>query len=239
MLFRCALAVISLSFTSLPCIVLASPPTSFAQAKKLAWKLYPEQTEFYCGCRFQGKQVDLASCGYQPRKNAQRAARIEWEHIVPAWVIGHQRQCWQQGGRSHCNRNDAVFRRAEADLHNLVPAIGELNGDRSNFGFGWLPQAPSQYGACPMVVDFKARLAMPRQAVRGAVARTYLYMSQRYDLRLSRQNRQLYTAWDKSYPAQAWERQRNQRIGCVMGWGNPFVPGFDISLCARAGGRSG
>lgn len=42
-------------------------------------------------------RVDLESCGYVPRKNADRAARIEWEHIVPAWVIGHQHQCWQKG----------------------------------------------------------------------------------------------------------------------------------------------
>ena len=172
MLFRCALVVISLSFASLASVTSAAPPQSFAQAKKLAWKLHPEQTEFYCGCRFQGKQVDLASCGYLPRKNPQRAARIEWEHVVPAWVIGHQRQCWQNGGRRNCNRSDATFRRAEADLHNLVPAIGEVNGDRSNYAFGWLPQEPHQYGACPMVVDFKARLAMPRKEVHGTVART-------------------------------------------------------------------
>lgn len=234
MRLRCALVVISLVFSvSTP----AKPPQSFSQAKKLAWTLHAGQTEFYCGCRFNGKQVDLASCGYQPRKNPQRAARIEWEHVVPAWVIGHQRQCWQHGGRRNCSKSDPVFRRAEADLHNLVPAIGELNGDRSNYAYGWLPQAPSQYGACPMVVDFKARLAMPRKAVRGSVARTYLYMSQRYRLRLSSHSRKLYSAWDKAYPVQPWERQRNQRIGCVMGWGNPFVPGFDASLCQDSAGR--
>jgi deoxyribonuclease-1 len=31
-----------------------------------------------------------------------------------------------------------AYQRAEADLHNLVPSIGEVNGDRSN-SFGWLP----------------------------------------------------------------------------------------------------
>ncbi|EGH19336.1 endonuclease I, partial [Pseudomonas savastanoi pv. glycinea str. race 4] len=36
-------------------------------------------------------------CGYVPRKSAKRASRIEWEHIVPAWQIGHLRQCWQNG----------------------------------------------------------------------------------------------------------------------------------------------
>ena len=198
----------------------------------MAWPLYAKQSiEFYCGCRYEGNQVDLASCGYTPRKNATRAARIEWEHVVPAWVIGHQRQCWQKGGRDNCSRNDQTFRLAEADLHNLVPAIGEVNGDRSNYGFGWLEQKPHQYGRCPVVVDFKARKVMPRVQVRGMIARTYFYMHDRYGMRMSRQDRQLYEAWDRSYPVEPWEAQRNQLVACRMGWGNKFVGPVDLSLC--------
>ncbi|MBO2929280.1 endonuclease [Metapseudomonas otitidis] len=210
----------------------AAAPRTFQEAKKAAWKLYASHpVEFYCGCRYSGNKVDLKSCGYVPRTNAKRASRIEWEHIVPAWVIGHQRKCWQNGGRENCARHDDAYRRAEADLHNLVPSIGEVNGDRSNYGFGWLPQAPSQYGACSMVVDFKARKAMPRQQIRGMIARTYFYMSERYGLRLSRQDRQLYTAWNKQYPVEAWERNRNQRVACVMGHGNHFVGAVNLKAC--------
>ena len=105
----------------------ADAPRTFSEAKKVAWKLYaPQSTEFYCGCKYTGNRVNLAACGYVPRKNANRAARIEWEHIVPAWQIGHQRQCWQNGGRKNCTRNDKVYQTAEADLHNLVPSIGEV-----------------------------------------------------------------------------------------------------------------
>lgn len=210
-----------------------TPPRNFAEAKRMLWPLYAKQSvEFYCGCRYQGNQVDLASCGYIPRKNANRAARIEWEHVVPAWVIGHQRQCWQQGGRQNCAANDATFRRAEADLHNLVPAIGEVNGDRSNYGFGWLSQAPHQYGRCPMVVDFKARTAMPRAEIRGMIARIYFYMHERYGMRMSRQDRRLYEAWHRTYPVQPWEQQRNQLMACRMGHGNPHVGPVDLSQCA-------
>ena len=103
----------------------AQAPRTFSEAKKIAWKLYaPQSTEFYCGCKYTGNRVNLKACGYIPRKNANRAARIEWEHIVPAWQIGHLRQCWHNGGRKNCTRHDEVFKRAEADLHNLVPSIG-------------------------------------------------------------------------------------------------------------------
>ncbi|WP_439860823.1 endonuclease [Pseudomonas sp. MBLB4136] len=230
---------------ALLCLLFALPahadaPQSFAAAKKVAWKLYAQrQTTFYCGCAYQGKQVDLDSCGYKPRKQLRRAQRLEWEHVVPAWVIGHQRQCWQQGGRKNCSRNDPVFRAAEADLHNLVPSIGELNGDRSNYALGMLAAAPAQYGACPMRVDFKARTAMPPEQARGAAARIYLYMADHYRLRLSRQDRRTYEAWHRQYPVSQWERWRNQQVGCVMGHGNPYVEKFDRQACPdqqRAGG---
>ena len=210
----------------------AEAPRTFQEAKKVAWKLYaPQSTEFYCGCKYKGNQVDPRTCGYTPRKNPKRALRIEWEHIVSAWQIGHQRQCWQHGGRKNCARNDEVFRRAEADLHNLVPSIGEVNGDRSNYSFGWLPEKHGQYGRCLTQVDFKARRVMPRPSIRGMIARTHFYMSQRYDLRLSKQDRQLLEAWDKTYPVQPWERQRNQRVACLMGHGNPFVGPVDLGSC--------
>ena len=97
------LALLLLCCITLP--TLAEPPRTFAEAKKIAWSLYAQQSvEFYCGCRYNGNRVDLKSCGYQPRKNPQRAARIEWEHLVPAWVIGHQRRiCGLQRDLAACH----------------------------------------------------------------------------------------------------------------------------------------
>ncbi|MOA64302.1 Endonuclease-1 precursor [compost metagenome] len=56
-------------------------------------------------------------------------------------------------------------------------------------------------------------------------------MSDRYKLRLSKQDRQLFNAWNRQYPVQDWERQRNLMVGCVMGWGNPYVGAIDLSRC--------
>jgi deoxyribonuclease-1 len=106
-----------------------------------------------------------------------------------------------------------------------------MNGDRSNFSFGWLPEQPGQYGSCLTQIDFKAKKVMPRPSIRGMIARTYFYMSKQYGLRLSKQDRQLFEAWDKTYPVQAWERQRNQSVACVMGRGNEFVGPVDMKAC--------
>lgn len=218
----------------------AEAPRTFREAKKIAWHIYAERpVDFYCRCQFQGSRIDLASCGYVPRKQPKRAARVEWEHIVPAWVIGHQRQCWQQGGRKQCTARDPVFSQAEADLHNLVPVVGEVNGDRSNYGFGMLSEKPSQYGACPFVVNFKQRTAMPPAYSRGAIARVYLYMSERYRLRLSKQDRRLYEAWNRQYPVDEWERWRNRNVACVQGNANRHVGPVDLRRCASVLSRLG
>ncbi|AJE21474.1 DNA-specific endonuclease I [Azotobacter chroococcum NCIMB 8003] len=226
-------------------LVLASPlalalqsveaPRTFREAKDIAWKIYAERpVDFYCGCKYEGNRIDLKSCGYSVRKDANRAGRVEWEHVVPAWVIGHQRQCWQKGGRDNCTDNDPAFAAAEADLHNLVPSVGEVNGDRSNFALGMVTDKPTQYGQCQMVVNFKEKTAMPPVEARGPAARIYLYMADRYKLRLSSQDRRTYEAWNKMYPVNEWEQWRNQKTACAMGWANPYIGPVDFSRCQSA-----
>jgi len=219
---------------SLP--VQAEPPATFTQAKVVAKeKVYFDQTfsvqgELYCGCHWQwtgksGGRIDFASCGYQTRSQQNRAERVEWEHIVPAWIFGHQRQCWQNGGRKNCVSDDPVFRAMEADLYNLYPSVGEVNGDRSNYQYGMVTGVAPQYGQCKTKVDFAGRAAEPRDEVKGLTARTTFYMYDRYALSMSRQQQQLLMAWDRQFPVTAWEKERDNRISSIMGHHNAFVTG--------------
>ncbi|MDF7681427.1 deoxyribonuclease I [Enterobacteriaceae bacterium ESL0689] len=200
---------------------------SFSQAKIAGIKINHDIAgDFYCGCKihWQGKKgiIDLQSCGYKVRKNQNRASRVEWEHVVPAWQFGHQRQCWQQGGRKNCV-GDPIYRKMENDLHNLQPAVGEVNGDRGNFMYSQWLGGEGQYGQCAMKVDFKAKVAEPPARARGEIARIYFYMRDTYQLTLSRQQTQLFTAWDKMYPVSAWECERDGRIAKIQGNHNPYV----------------
>ena len=199
---------------------LAEPPQSFSQAKKIATEIYADhQTSFYCGCsytRIEKKLTpDLQSCGYTPRKEPKRASRIEWEHVVPAWAFGHQLQCWQDGGRTNCRKTSKKFRQMEADLMNLVPAIGEINGNRSNYSFTMLGGEPRVYGACDFEVDFKARKVEPAPEVRGDIARIYWYMRDTYGLKISKKQQKLFEVWDKLDPVSEWEAERGERIGSL------------------------
>lgn len=213
----------------------ANYPSSFGKAKELARDhVYFDRNvgadgTLYCGCDWSwvgssGGRVDFASCGYQVRAQEHRAVRTEWEHIVPAHSMGHQRQCWQTGGRKNCVANDPVFANSMyVDLHNLTPTVGEVNADRSNFRFSPVSAGPAQYGACPSRVSFKDRQFEPRDEAKGFVARVYFYMFDRYGLPMSRQQARILMAWDRQFPVSEWEKERARRIERIQGTRNEFV----------------
>jgi len=188
------------------------------------------QETLYCGCRYlEKKHVDLSTCNYRPRENPNRKSfkrtkRIEWEHIVTAHNMGQHLPCWRDGGRKNCSANDTTFKVMEGDLHNLYPAIGEVNGDRSNFMFSqWTNNPTPMYGECETIVDFKEKKVQPRKEVRGLIARVHFYMEKTYGINLSSQDRKLFEAWDKMYPVTDRECERDYRIFKVQGDHNPFV----------------
>jgi len=209
---------------------------SFGQAKKKMATMYQDRrVTFYAGCEYGKKgHVDRKSCGYTARKNEKRGKKIEWEHVVPAWAFGHALQCWQNKvctsrkgksykGRKCCGKSNTTFRAMESDMHNLVPAIGELNGDRSNFRYGMIAGEPRRYGVVDFEVDFKQKIAEPPLHVRGDIARTYYYMEREYGLKIGKKQRRLFAVWNKEDPVDAWEIERNRKIMAIQGNSNSFV----------------
>lgn len=206
---------------------------SFSKVKKLLLlNIYPDhRLTFYCGCVFdETKRVDFDSCGYVPRKNRKRARRIEWDHVVPAEAFGHSFREWREGdpvcvdnrgfhfkGRKCAEKASRDFRLMQCDMYNLVPVIGEVNGDRKNFSMALIPGEERRYGACD--VEIKDRKFEPPPAVRGDIARIYMYMEETYPGHgvISGKNRKLYDAWDREDPVDAWECERAERIRKLQG----------------------
>ncbi len=233
-----------------PAIVLADPPstplTSFTTAKKKARsEVYPDhRITLYCGCAYShstsasGGVIDATACGYEVRVDATRGGRLEWEHIMPAFEFGQLRSCWKAGhldcvksdgtpfkGRKCCTKSgvDPEFRKMEADLHNLAPSVGELNADRSKHPYGMVPGEPREYGACDFEVGGSPKIAEPMESILGDVARVWLYMSEAYNVRLSREERAMFKAWHEADPVDAFEVLRDQRIEAIQGNANPWV----------------
>ena len=74
-------------------------------------------------------------------------------------------------------------------------------------------------------MDFKQRAAEPQDTAKGMIARIQFYMHDQYALAMSRQQQQIFLAWDRLYPPSGWEIERNRRITRVMGHSNPYVTG--------------
>lgn len=234
--------LMALSIIAVPAIAANNTIDSFSEAKRVlyskVYKANEDHKTFYCGCDIerQGKKLipDLKSCGYKVRKerNRYRAERIEAEHIVPAAHIGYQNKCMienknRKDKRNFCEKNDPNFMKAYTDLHNLVPSTGEVNMDRSNFRFTTMNETDFVYGKCDMKIDFKGKRVTPPKNVRGDIARTYLYMSDRYDIRLSDGQRKMFDAWNKQDPIDQWEIEKNKRIKSVQGNSNPYIENLD------------
>lgn len=213
---------------------------TFNRAKSYLFKIYKDLNytkTFYCGCDFAFKKsyfgtINLKSCGYKIRKNAKRAARIEAEHIMPAYNFGRQLKCWIEGGRKNC-KHDITFNLMESDLHNLVPAIGEVNGDRSNFKYVQdlvysASHNVASYGQCPMKIDFTASNAMPPEYTRGQIARAYLYMQKTYKIKLSDKQLRLMILWNNKYAPTKHEIERNRLIYKYQKTLNPFIEHYSI-----------
>lgn len=216
------------------------PPGSFSTAKKRAMEITEgHRTTLYCGCPFdETKDIQIDECAYRPQdwftKSGNinpRIDQVEWEHVVAASRMGRGRTCWENrelyptceglSSRSCCRRVDPKFRAMENDLHNLWPAVGELNGDRSNREFGYVAGEPREYGECDFEVSKTA--VEPPDEVRGEIARSYLYMAKVHGLPLTSIEQKTFHEWNLLDPPTEWELERDRRIAKVQQNHNPFV----------------
>lgn len=210
---------------------------SFYKAKKLAVAVFAgHEITLYCGCSYEDKKIDWESCGYKVKSDATGAKRLEWEHVVPAWAFGHSFPEWRDGhpecvtgagkafkGRRCAKKVSMEFRLMEADLWNLQPAVGEVNGRRSNYAMALLDGEVREFGACD--VEIRDKQIEPRPGIRGNIARTYFYMDAAYPGRgiVSKKKRKLFEAWDMADPVDEFERKRAKRIAAIQGNANPFI----------------
>lgn len=199
----------------------------------------------YCDAPYDADRTVHLPAGFTTPSHQQRATRMEIEHTVPAENFGRFFPEWREGhpacvdgsgkafkGRRCAGLVSQTYRYMEADMYNLFPAIGAVNALRSNHNYALLPDAPVTFGSCAMKIQ--GRKAEPPDRAKGVVARAALYFEAAYGPRhfsLSRQQRQLFEAWNRMFPVEAWECRRTKRIEKLQGNGQPFVK----RACQEAG----
>lgn len=210
---------------------------SFQTAKRHLKNIYRDhRTTLYCGCSFDSAlRLSHKSCGYRPFKDKKRAARLEWEHVVPAHAFGQSLPEWRNGhpdcvrkdrpfkGRRCAEKVSRRFRRMQADMYNLYPAVGEVNGRRSNYRMAEIPGEARIFGDCDFEIE--DRKAEPAPHARGVIARTYMYMDSAYPKLgiITKKSRRLFDIWSQKHPITRWECERAKRIEAIQGNQNPIL----------------
>lgn len=182
----------------------------YKSAREVFWQeLYPDTSEtLYCGSKVHSDQ--------------RRGVNIE--HVFPMSWATNGLNC---GTRKQCRQSSSMFNLIEADLHNLYPALTEVNASRSSFRFGEIKGERRSFGAeCDFEVDQRRRMAEPRPAVRGEIARAMFYMAWQYQdqgLTIFSRSGKILQEWHNADRPTQQERRRNDRIERLQGKRNHFI----------------
>ena len=198
------------SFVFLVCCSLVSPnlvakPQNYLEQIAIFWQtLYPSGgTDLYCGKRF-GKY--------------DRGYNIE--HVMPMAWVKKELKC---GTRKQCRERSSRFNRIEMDMHNLYPSDKGANHERLAYAFAEIPGEKWWREDCDLEIDKHKRLAEPREAVRGDIARAALYMEERWGIPIYQRQRSLLLRWHQEDPPDSHERWRNDQIEAYQGNRNPWI----------------
>ncbi len=213
---------------------------SFSKAKaKLYKQIYNNQGEaFYTGCAWSRKKVDLTSCGLQdsfPKSQSKRAKRTEAEHVIPAsWMYrqnGKHRKCYldakerKKSARDYCQDSDSNYQKAHNDLVNLRPAVGAINGYRSNKPFAETLSGKKErtFRGNGKTVEISSRVIVPDPSIRGDIARIAFYMRDTYGVGYSKRQQAVFEQWHRDDPVSDEERRLDRLIRKAQGRGNFYV----------------
>ena len=163
----------------------------------------------YCGIKF------------GPGQREVNERKITIEHVYSAHWLAEKYGC---DNRDCGNVN---YKYAESDLHNLWPAIGNINSSRQDKSLGEIPGEKRRFeDYCPDYERTSGENAIvePRDAVKGDMARSILYMLDAYGLEL-RPNMKLemLLKWHLADPPDDTERWRNRIIEKLQGTRNPYI----------------
>ncbi|MBC7792199.1 MAG: endonuclease [Clostridia bacterium] len=113
---------------------------------------------------------------------------------------------------------------AKSDLHHLFPTDNETNSKRGNLPFGVVTKARWSKGGSILGKDKDGQdCFMPREEVRGNVARAMFHFATVYGFRIEAKEEAILRAWAKADPVDATELDRMDRIVGVQRSSNHYV----------------
>jgi deoxyribonuclease I len=201
------------------------------ELKKIYWDGGQNRT-LHCGCSFDKiQQLGPQTCaeGAKGGQKLNERKILSWVHAVPMAVFAKRLKCWNEAlclrgrlsgndGARCCNVLSQKFKKREADMHNLFPAVSLSDGEegQSSVVFGGM----NEYRICS---DQDKPQLSPRPGVKGDIARAYFYMARQYKFPIAEDLEDRLRQWHLEDPPDTWEEERNSDIEIVQGNRNPFV----------------
>lgn len=163
--------------------------------------------------------------------------RLTVDHIYAAdWIATHH------GCKNRHTCPIPLYSFAEADLHNLWPAVGAINSSRGNKLFVEIPgnKRTLPAGVADLRCDYERTtgtdaIVEPRDPVKGEIARSLFYMHVEYGLRLNGMTPML-KRWHFADPPNRAEHSQNKAIEKLQSIRNRFIdaPSFAAALESRS-----
>jgi deoxyribonuclease-1 len=143
---------------------------------------------------------------------------INIEHIFPMGWVTRELGC---GTRNQCRAGSERFNHIEADLHNMYPALTDINDTRGSLRFGMIKGELRRFGACDFEVERGA--VEPRDGARGEIARAMFYMAEEYGLTIFKKQAEMLKEWHFRDQPSKEEKRRNDIIEQIQGTRNLFI----------------
>lgn len=192
-----------------------------------------DRSDIYCGLLFNVEE--------RPKGGYKGPKWLSLEHAYPAQWMANSLEC---PDRDECPLDPEVgarFDHAEADMHNLWPAVGKLNSSRGQRPLGEIEGNTMKeitIGRDKHSCEFEndGRIVEPRKIVRGNLARSIFYMCKEYGFPVPRGMMPILRKWNRDDPPTQAERNRADRIAEIQGTRNPFIdnPALGDALRCRS-----
>lgn len=165
-----------------------------------------------------------------PYKYSEEQRDIVWMHLVPEHVMGRGMECMREkvcrsiykkrlfSGARCCRKRSEKFKMMSSDMFNIIPVMQGTKERRFERFFITLPEAGAYADTQVIPGESWGDIAH-----KGEIARSYLYLRNRYGLELNGEEEALFTRWHKKYPPSSWERIKNREIYKVQGTFNPYI----------------
>ena len=190
-------------------------------------EVYDDNRKTYlCNCEYESKKINYKKCNFYPKVNNKNAHNYTWVKLIklkdylkkyPEWKKGHDLCKTKKGKKfkkAKCVKRiyKKLFKELNNDPHIYYPIIKQIAILIKDKKYRNIKNEKRKFGECNLEINKK--YIEPRDEVKGDIARTFQYVSNKYVMENAFTKKQniIFNAWSKNDPIDKWECKRSRLI---------------------------